>query len=94
MFDYTTKIYASTIAEDLIPVCPMETISDIDYSRMRSEISIENRKNKIESIYNDSKYVEKKISDHIEYTKLSGALPSVDLMYFDCVYNEKVNNYV
>lgn len=66
------KIAAKTIGLDLISVKPIGGGNSSDeMDRIKREIKTENRDNKIDSILNNSEYVEKSNEDHPLFNKPS-----------------------
>ena len=86
IFPTIIKVSTKTIANELI-FATKEEIKEIE-----DKVKIENRNNKIDSIVEGKKYVEKKIEDDKEYKKLmkKGVTPmkkpSSVIYYIDTIY--------
>lgn len=78
------KIAAKTIGQDLVTVQPISGPSDEILERIDRELKKENRNNKIDSIFNDKEYIEKKREDHPDYKK---SFPTGQLFYMDFKYD-------
>ena len=64
IFPMVKRVFAKTMADNLF------FASDEEINAVKNKIKIENRENKISSILEDKKYVEKKLEDDPEYQKL------------------------
>lgn len=79
------KVASQTIAQDLVPVQPMGGgNSGKEMEKIRSDIKIENRDRKIDSLVEGKDFEEMKNEDHPDYIKPKG--PSSQLFYLDFVY--------
>jgi hypothetical protein len=79
------KVTIQTIAQDLVPVQPMDGgNSRKEMEKIRSDIKIENRDRKIDSLVEGKDFEEMKKEDHPDYIKPKG--PSSQLFYIDFVY--------
>lgn len=79
------KVTAQTIAQDLVAVQPMGGgNSGKEMEKIRSDIKIENRDRKIDSLVEGKDFEEMKKEDHPDYIKSKG--PSSQLFYLDFVY--------
>jgi hypothetical protein len=76
------KIAAQTIGNNLVSVKPMDLgLSAEEVARIESEVKQENRDGKIDSIIDDTEYVERKKEDHPDWK--NGGRPHVQLLYID-----------
>lgn len=66
------RIFAKTIANDLVSVQPMDFNSEEELNRIKKEVNSVNRDRKIDSIVENNDFEEMKISDHPDYKKLPG----------------------
>jgi len=79
------KVASQTIAQDLVPVQPMGGgNSGKEMEKIRSDIKIENRDRKIDSLVEGKDFEEMKNEDHPDYIKPKGPLGL--LFYLDFVY--------
>lgn len=79
------KVATRTIAQDLVTVQPMGGgNSGKEMEKIRSDIKIENRDRKIDSLVEGKDFEEMKKEDHPDYIKPKG--PSSKLFYIDFVY--------
>jgi hypothetical protein len=79
------KVASKTIAQDLVPVQPMGGgNSGKEMEKIRSDIKIENRDRKIDSLVEGKDFEEMKNEDHPDYIKPKGPLGL--LFYLDFVY--------
>ena len=80
-----TKAFVGSVALDLVPVIPMDGSNSPDeFKKMRSDIKIENRERRIDSVIGGIKIEEMKIEDHKDYKKSKP--PSCNLFYMDYTY--------
>lgn len=82
LFPFAKRIFAKTIANDLVSVQPMDN-SEEDLNRIKKEVKAINRDRKIDSIVENNDFEEMKISDHPDYKKLREG----NLFYLDFKYN-------
>jgi len=67
-----TKAFVGSVALDLVPVIPMDGSNSPDeFKKMRSDIKIENRERRIDSVIGGIKIEEMKIEDHKDYKKVN-----------------------
>lgn len=84
LFPISMKMSALTIAQDLVSVQPLSGITE----KLKNKIFIENREMVVDSVINDTEYVEKLLEDDMEYIKLMKDLSiNGNLFYMDYVYN-------
>ncbi len=76
------KIAAKTVGQDLVSVRPIGGLSIDEIDRIANEVKQSNRQSKIDSLIEDSEYIEKKVEDHNDFKDMSGN----NLMYLDFVY--------
>ncbi len=65
LFPNVHKVSVRSIAHDLVPVQPMESVISLDL--IRKEVMFENRKRKLKSYLNGIEYVPMKIEEHKFY---------------------------
>lgn len=82
------KVAAKTIGQDMVSVSPIGGgLSGEEIKKIKSDVLVENRDRKIESIVNGEEYKEMKIEDHKDYKEGKG--PSGHLFYMDFKYEDK-----
>lgn len=70
LFPIAQKVFAKSIALDLVPVQPMDS-PFITLEQMERDVMLENRKRKLKSYLNDVEYVPMKIEEHVKYNQYS-----------------------
>ena len=68
LFPIVQKIFAKSIAQDLVPVQPMDS-PFITLEQMERDVMLENRKRKLKSYLNNVEYVPMKIQEHKDYNR-------------------------
>ncbi len=68
LFPIVQKIFAKSIAQDLVPVQPMDS-PFITLEQMERDVMLENRKRKLKSYLNNVEYVPMKIQEHDRYNQ-------------------------
>lgn len=82
VFPITKALMASTIAQDLVSVQPMDGMDSKTRDKINAEVKATNRERKIESVLEDKPFEEMKIQEHPEW---KGG-PKGELFYLDFVY--------
>ena len=68
LFPIVQKIFVKSIAQDLVPVQPMDS-PFITLEQMERDVMLENRKRKLKSYLNNVEYVPMKIQEHDRYNQ-------------------------
>jgi hypothetical protein len=85
IFPIAKRIFATTIAQDLVEVKPLGGANSGDeIKKIKSDLKAENRDRKIESLVDDKEFKEMKIEEHPDYKATEP--PRATLMYMDMVY--------
>jgi len=79
------RVFAKTVGLDLVSVNPIGGGNSSDeLKEMKSDIKIENRDRKIDSITDDKDFEEMKVEDHPKYRETK--MPRGELFYMDYTY--------
>ena len=70
LFPIAQKVFAKSIALDLVPVQPMDS-PFITLEQIERDVMLENRKRKLKSYLNNVEYVPMKIEEHVKYNQYS-----------------------
>lgn len=68
LFPIVQKVFAQSVALDLVPVQPMDS-PFISLEEIEKDVLLENRKRKLKSYLNGIEYVPMKIEEHKDYNR-------------------------